>query len=144
VSTNQPPQPPFPGSAPGQSLTQILELWEPFVHQALEAQTAAFESWVDGLAATPNVPEPLKAQLLQMHELSRGWTESQWRMWDTMFEILHQLTSNTQQPTAMSLMPGLDMWQKMAAPMFAAQAAWMRQSADLIGGANRGERKTKT
>jgi hypothetical protein len=38
----------------------------------------------------------------------------------------------------------IEMWQMMAAPILQAQAAWLRQSADLIGGAKRGERKTKT
>ena len=135
MNTTQPPQPTFPGSTPGQSLKQILELWEPFVHQALDAQSAAFTAWVDGLAATPNIPEPLKAQLLQMQELSRGWTESQRQMWDNLFSLLQPVASSTQSPTATTLMPALDVWQKMAAPMFEAQAAWMRQSASLLGGA---------
>jgi hypothetical protein len=115
-------------------LKQILELWEPFVHQAFEAQTATFKAWVDGLAATPNAPEPLKAQLLQMQELSQGWTESQRQMWDTMFTMLRQIATTTQPPSMMPLMPGLDMWQKATAPMLEAYAAWLRQSTNLVSG----------
>jgi len=119
VTTTQPQQPPFVGTPP-QSLTQVLEMWEPFVHQALEAQAAAFKSW------TAALPEPLKTQLLQMHEAQR-------QMWDGMFAMLHQIVSSSQSP-APTAMLGLDFWQKMAAPMFEAQAALMRQSANLVSG----------
>ena len=128
MTTPQPQQPPFVGTPP-QSLTQVLEMWEPFAHQALETQSAVFKSVVEGL------PEPLKTQILQMHEAQR-------QMWDALFAMLRQVASGGQHltPTAMpampvmTAMPGLDFWQKMAAPMFEAQAALMRQSANLVSG----------
>jgi hypothetical protein len=120
VTTTQPQQPTFVGTTPPQSLTPFIEMWEPFVHQALEAQTAMFKSWGEAL------PEPFKTQILQMHE-------SQRQMWDAMFGMLRQVTSASHSP-APTAMPGLDFWQKMAAPMFEAQAAWMRQSASLVNG----------
>jgi hypothetical protein len=124
------------GGNPSQELwARALETWEPFVNQTLNAQSAAMQAWVDGLAAAPNVPQPVRAQLQQLQELTRGWTETQRQLWETMFAAVRQFAASlADHRPAGAEPPTTELWQQIARPVLEAQAAWLRQWSGLLAG----------
>jgi len=134
------------GANPTVVLARVIDTWEPFVRQTLDAQAAAMQSWVEGLSAAPNVPEHLRPQLQQVQELTRGWTDTQRQMWEAMFAVARQFTSATShgqpangQPAHPPQMPNMDMWQQFARPALEAQATWLRNWSGLLAGGLSGQ-----
>jgi hypothetical protein len=130
-----------PGASPGGGTGSSQELWaralatwEPFVRQSLDAQSAAMDAWINSVGAGPNVPEHLRARLEQAHELTRGWTDTQRRLWDAMFAAVRQFASNVPEQRRAGTPPVADVWQQIARPVLEAQAAWLRQWSGLLAG----------
>jgi hypothetical protein len=131
--------PTAPGASPAQLWGHMLDTWEPFVRQTLDAQSTAMQAWVDGLATAPGTPEPLKGQIVQLQELARGWISTQRQMWDATFQATRQFVSaSATQPGFPSAQAGPDMWRQFAAPVFEAQASWVRQWSDMLSGPRTG------
>ena len=126
-------------AAPGQLWARALDTWEPLVRQTLDAESTAMQAWVDGLAAAPNVPPHVRAQLQQVHELTKGWTETQRQLWEAMFASVRQFSASAAQHPSTTQAPAAELWQQMARPMLEAQAAWLRQWSGLLAGAGAGQ-----
>jgi polyhydroxyalkanoate synthesis regulator protein len=78
------------GGAPSQTFARNLDTWESFVRQTLDAQSSAMQAWAEQLAATPNLPPSVSAQVQQVQELTRGWTDTQRQLWDATFAAVRQ------------------------------------------------------
>ena len=119
---------------------RVIDTWEPFVRQTLDAQAAAMQSWAEALTAAPNVPEHLRSQLQEVQELTRGWTATQRQMWEAMFGVARQFaaTANHQPPHA-AQMPNMEMWQQFARPALEAQASWLRNWSTVLAGGPNGQ-----
>jgi hypothetical protein len=131
---------PATAATPTRVLARAIDTWEPFVRQTLEAQSAAMQAWVDGLAGAPNVPEQVRLQLQQVQELTRGWTETQRQLWDAMFAAVRQVAASaTEQRTPAAQLPAIELWQQIAGPVLEAQATWLRQLSGMLAGARAGQ-----
>jgi hypothetical protein len=111
---------------------RAMDIWEQTVSMTLEAQAAGLQMWIDGLSGLPNLPEPTRAQLQQLHELARGWSETQRSLWQTWFNVTRQFStpSNSSSPTPPQ--GGLEMWEQMLRPALDAQASWLRTWSSLL------------
>jgi hypothetical protein len=128
------------GANPTYVWARVIDTWEPFVRQTLDAQAAAMQSWVEGLSAAPNVPEHLRPQLQQLQELTRGWTATQRQMWEAMFAVARQFAtaSGGEHPQA-SQIPTMQLWQQFARPALEAQATWLRNWSSVLAGGRSGQ-----
>ena len=133
------------GTNPTEVWSRVIDTWEPFVRQTLDAQSAAVQSLVEGLSSAPNVPELFRAQLQQVQELTRGLTETQRQMWDAMFAAARQFTTATggQHSAGTPQMPTLELWQQIARPALEAQASWLRNFSSLLAGGRSGQQPPK-
>lgn len=128
------------GGNPSQVLSRAIDTWEPFVRQSLDAQTAAMQAWIDGMAAAPNIPPQMRPQLQQVQELTRGWTDTQRQLWEAMFAVARQMTASTAEHNASATaVPTAEVWQRFARPVLEAQATWLRQWSGLLAGVRNGQ-----
>jgi hypothetical protein len=127
------------GANPTEVWSRLIDTWEPFVRQTLDAQAAAMQAWAEGLSAAPNVPEHLRPQLQQVQELTRGWMATQRQMWDAMFGASRQFATATggEHPHAQQL-PNMELWQQFARPAMEAQATWLRNWSGVLAGGRSG------
>ena len=116
-----------------QELTQSWAEAQKRLWAILEAQSAAVFDIFDRLAATPNAPEPARAQLHQVRELTKSWTETQRKLWEAMFDVLGQSSARTEHHVTTAT--PIELWQQLSRPVFEAQAAWLRQWSGLLAGA---------
>jgi hypothetical protein len=127
------------GANPAELWAHVIDTWEPFVRQTLDAQSTAMQDWAAGISAAPDVPDHLRPQLQQVQELTRGWTDTQRQLWEAMFAVARQLASSSAgQHAVASQWPTPELWREFARPVLEAQADWLRQWSGLLAAGRSG------